>query len=97
IGTAAAPIDDRDVVESQESALEDVVSFTVDLVDPPGKIDQELVKAAFEEIPVSAAGPDSVHVVNAPDGPCLNRGIQVGELPFIAGDLTVGVLELLEQ
>ena len=47
-----AAVDDRDVVEAEEAALEDVVALAVDLVDPPGEVDQQLVEAALEEIAV---------------------------------------------
>ena len=40
---------------------------------------------------------DAVHVVDAPDGPGVDRRVQVGELPLVGRDLAVGVLELLEQ
>ena len=41
-----AAVDDGDVVQAEEAALEDVVALAVDLVDPPGEVDQQLVEAA---------------------------------------------------
>ena len=53
-GHALAAVDDGDVVEAEEAALEDVVALAVDLVDPPGEVDQQLVEAALEEVAVGA-------------------------------------------
>ena len=97
VGAAFAAVDDGDVVEPEEAALEDVVALAVDLVDPPGEVDQQLVEALLQEVAVGLAGADAVHVVDAPDGPGVDRRIQVGELPFVGRDLAVGMLELLEE
>ena len=69
----------------------------VDLVDPPGEVDQQLVEAALQEGAVGLAGADPGHVVDPPDGPGVDRRVRVGELPLVGRDLAVGVLELLEQ
>ena len=69
----------------------------VDLVDPPGEVDQQLVEALLQELPVRLARAAPLHVVDAPDRPGVHRRVQVGELPLVGRNLAVGVLELLEQ
>ncbi len=90
-------VEQRDVVEPEKAALEDVVALAVDLVDPPGEVDQQLVEAALEERAIGLARADAVHVVDTPDRPRMHRRIEVGELPLVRRDLPVRVLELLEQ
>ena len=97
VGGPHAAVDDRDVVQAEEPSLEDAVALAVDLVDPPGEVDQQLVEALLQPGAVGLARADAVHVVDAPDGPGVDRRVEVGELPLISGDLSVGVLELLEK
>ena len=51
--------EDADVVQSQETALKDVVSLAVLAVHPPGKVEQEFVEHPLQEVTVSL--PSSVH------------------------------------
>ncbi len=51
-GERLAAVEDRDVVEPEEAALEDVVALRVHLVHPPGEVDQELVEALLKELAV---------------------------------------------
>ena len=48
-GQRRAAIEDADVVQAQESALENVVALCVLAVHPPGEIQQQLVKHALAE------------------------------------------------
>ena len=61
VGQLLAAVDDGDVVEAEEAALEDVVALAVHPVHPPGEVDEQLVEAALEEGPVglcpSGCGP----------------------------------------
>ena len=50
--SASRSVDDRDVVEPEEPAFEDVVAFLVDLVHPPGEVEHQLVEAALEPLAV---------------------------------------------
>src|ERR1041385_2027693 len=50
-----APVEHADVVHTKEASLEDVVTVVVFLVDPPGKIQQQLMKYFFQEFPVALA------------------------------------------
>ena len=84
VGQLVAAVQHGDVVQPEEAALEDVVAFAVDLVDPPGEVDQQLVEAAS---PGSRGRPCrariAIHVVDPPDGPGVDRRIEVGELPLV--------------
>ena len=48
-------VEGADVVETEETALEDVVALGVLAVHPPGEVDQQLVEDPLEEIDVPAA------------------------------------------
>ena len=55
VGQRLAAIDDGDVVEAEEPALEDVQTVAIHLVDPPREIDEQLVEAALEKCAVGAS------------------------------------------
>src|SRR5207247_3976182 len=44
-----AAVEDADVVQPEKAALEDVQALAVLAVDPPGEVEQQLVKDALEE------------------------------------------------
>src|SRR5581483_6258160 len=48
-------VEHADVVQAQESTLEDVQAFGILAINPPGEIQQKLVKDAFEEVAVRFA------------------------------------------
>ena len=48
-GQRCAAVEDADVVEAEEAALEDVVAVGVLAVDPPGEVEQQLVEDALQE------------------------------------------------
>ena len=48
-GQRLAAVEDADIVQAQEAALEDVPAFGVLAVHPPGEIEQQLVKDALQE------------------------------------------------
>src|SRR5262249_22697053 len=83
--------------EAEEAAFKDVAAFAVDLVDPPGEVDEQFVETALEELAIAAARALLLHAVDAPDSPGVYRRIQVRKLPPVCGDLSIGMLELLEQ
>src|SRR5262249_9188896 len=78
-----------DIVESEKAALEDVHAFRVLAIYPPGEIQQELLKHAFEKGAVSASSLFLFDLVDAPSGPGVHRGIDVAERPFVSGQLSV--------
>src|SRR6266498_4710400 len=92
-----ASIEHRNVVEAEEAALENVVAFIVNLVDPPGKVNQQFMKASFKKLAIGYPRANPIHVVNSPDGPRMNGWIQVRKLPFISRNLTVRMLELFKE
>ena len=48
----SAAVEDADVVEPEEAALEDVVAGAVLAVDPPGEVEQQLLEGALEPVEV---------------------------------------------
>ena len=76
VGQLLAAVDDGDVVEAEEAALEDVVALAVDLVHPPGEVDQQLVEALLQELAVGLAGALLLHVVDAPDAQACTGGLR---------------------
>src|SRR5207237_6245305 len=88
-----APVDDGDVVEPKKPAFENVVALAIDPIDPPGKVDEQLVKALFEKDRIALAGAFFVELIDAPTGPGVDGRNKVGKLPLIGGTLPVGMLE----
>src|SRR5436309_6684212 len=52
-GQRGAAVEDADVVQTEESPLESVAAAAVLAVDPPGEIQEQLLKAALEPVAVS--------------------------------------------
>ena len=48
-GQRSAAVEDADVVEAEEAALEDVLAEAVLAVDPPGEVQQQLVEDRFRQ------------------------------------------------
>src|SRR6266545_1529177 len=92
-----AAIEHRYVVEAEKPSFKNVITFVVHFVDPPGEIDEQLMKALFEKLAVWSAGANPIHVVNTPYCPRVKWRIQIGELPLVGGNLAIRVLKLLEQ
>ena len=85
-----AAVEDADVVESQEAALEDVAAERVLAVHPPGEIQHELVEHALEKLQVPVAAVLlAVDLKHAPGRPGVHGRIHVAERPLIGGDLAV--------
>src|SRR5262245_45754559 len=53
-----APVEDPDIVQPQEAALEDVSAGKVFAVHPPGEVEQQLLEGVLEpgEIPLAMPG-----------------------------------------
>ena len=96
-GEGFAPVEDADVVETQETALEDVVPVVVLAVDPPGEVQEQLVEDTLQEFGVGHPADGVLQVIDAPGGPGVDGRVDVGEVPFIRRDLAVGVLIPLTQ
>src|SRR5271156_5983601 len=74
-GKFFAAVNNGDVVESEKAAFENIQSLAIDLVHPPGEIDQQLMKTLFQEFLIRNAGTFFFHLVNAPAGPSLHRRV----------------------
>src|SRR3989442_9593756 len=69
-------VEHSQVVNSEEPAAEDVATFRVLAIDPPGEVHQELVKGSFQKGVIGAAGP----LEYVPAGPRMDRRVDVGEV-----------------
>ncbi len=91
-------VEDRDVVETEEAALEDVVAVGVLAVDPPGVVEQQLVEDALEK---TAIGGSPLHPLGAKHLERAQRmdwRVDVGEVPLVGRNLAVGVeVDLLQH
>ena len=94
-GTRA--VEDADVVEPEEAALEHVVAVGVLAIDPPGKRDQQFVEGGFEKSAIAFAGLFFFDLVDTPHRPTDHGRINVAVIPFVGRDLAVGVLVPLAQ
>ena len=89
VGSGRAAIENADVVEAEEAALEHVVAFGVLAVHPPGEVQQQLVEDALEERAIADAAPLLLDLVDAPRRPGVHRRVHVAERPFVRGQLPV--------
>ena len=89
-GEGLGAVEHANVVEAEEAAGEEVAAGDVFAIDPPGEVEHEFVKGALEEGDVALAFGGG-HFVDAPDGPGVDGGVDIGEGKFVGGDLAVGV------
>ena len=94
---AHAAVDDTDVVESKEAALEQVVPLFVFTVHPPGEVEQELVEDPGQEVAVAFAGASLLFLIDRPGRQDVHGGIDVAEGPLVGWDLAVRVHVPLPQ
>src|SRR5262249_1895635 len=85
-----AAVEDPDVVEPQEAALEDVAAAAVLAVHPPGEVEQQLLEGSLEPVGVAAAMPDLLQTVREDGREGMDRRIHVTEGPLVAGNLAAG-------
>ena len=78
-----ATIENPDIVEAKKAALEDVTAFRVLAVDPPRKVQQQLMENAFEKRAVGDTMPLAIHLVHPPRRPRMHRWVDVAKGPFI--------------
>ncbi len=86
-------VEQGNIVQAQEAALEQVAPLGILAVDPPGKIQQQLVEDPLQKIQIAYAGQRLILLVNPPAGPGMHRWVGVVEAPFIGRQLTIGVHE----
>jgi hypothetical protein len=84
-------VKDPDVIEAEEASLKNIGAVGVFAIDPPGEIQEQLVKNFFQEGAVGDAADATLYFVDTPSGPGVNRRIHVAEGPFISGQLPVGM------
>src|SRR5256885_11680293 len=90
-GQRGAAVEDADIIEPQEAALEDVPAFGVLAVDPPGEVEHELVENALKELAVAFPTPLLIDLIDAPGRPGMYRRVDVAEGPLVRWELAVGV------
>ena len=72
------------VVQTQKAAGEKILAANVLAVDPPGEIEEQLLKDPRQVEPVTRAFA-ARDLVNAPCRPGVNRRVHVGKLEFVCG------------
>src|SRR5262249_11817586 len=75
-------IEDADVVQTQKAAFERVSASAILAVDPPGKIQQQLLKRALEPFDVSLPFLRLFQSISEYCRPGVNRRIDIAEVPF---------------
>ena len=87
-----AAVEDADVVEAQEAALEDVVAALVLAIHPPREVEQQLDEDLLEKADVArVAALQPVGLEHAPRRPGVHGRVHVAKRPFVRGELPVGV------
>src|SRR6202034_555133 len=84
-------VEDADIIESQEAAFENVLAEAVLAINPPSKVQEQLAEGGFQEIKISRAAPRHVATVEEQGSPGVDGRIDVAEVPFVSGNLTVGM------
>ncbi len=86
-----AAVEDADVVEAEEAALEHVLAEPVLAVHPPGEVQQQLVERRLEELHVRLAAQGLLGAMEEERGEGVDRGVHVAEVPLVGGHLAAGV------
>ena len=84
-------IEDADVVQPEEPALEQVAIVGVLAVDPPGEVRQQPLEHPGQELAVAFASDLGLALVDEQRGPGGHRRVDVAEVPLVRGDLPVRV------
>ena len=95
-GKRLGTVKDGNVVEAQESTLEEVVPIAVLAVHPPSEVDEKLLEDLLQELRILAAS-ELLLIVKTQGGPGMDRGIHVREVPLVGGHLAVGMRVPLPQ
>ena len=90
-GQRRAAVEDADVVEAEEAALEHVLAEAVLAVDPPGEVQRQLVERRPEEVHVHLAAQRLLRAMEEQRREGVDRRVHVAEVPFVGGDLAVRV------
>ena len=89
-GQRFGAVEHTDIVEPKEPAGKEVFAVGVLAVHPPGEIQQQLLKDAFQKVAVALAR-FAGNLIDPPRGPGVHRRAHIVERKFIRGDLAVGM------
>src|SRR5580704_2546137 len=90
-------IEYTNVIHPQKSTLENIFAQCVLAVDPPGKVEEHLLKDTFQKCEISDTGMLALNLEHSPRRKRQNGWIDAIEIPFIGGDLPIGVHVPLTQ
>ena len=90
-GQRRRAVEDPDVVEPEESPLEDVLPLGILAVHPPGEVQEQLLEDALEKAPIGDAPDPLLDLVDAPGRPGVHRRVHVPERPLVGRNLAVRV------
>ena len=88
-GQRRRAVEDADVVESEEPALEEVAVVGVLAVHPPREVRQQPAEDAGQELVVALAPDLRLALVDVQRGPRGDGRVDVAEVPFVRRDLAV--------
>ena len=83
----SAAVEDTDVVEAQEAALEHVRAGRILAVHPPGEVDEELLENRLEELEIALTAQRLLATVDEPARPRVHGRVHVAEIPLVGGNL----------
>ena len=90
-GQRRRAVEDADVVQAEEAALEEVAVVGVLAVDPPGEVRQQPLEHPGEELAVALASDLRLALVDVQRRPRGHRRVDVAEVPLVCRDLAVRV------
>ena len=85
-----ASVEYTDVIQPEETSFKHVVAVGILTVDPPGEIDQQFMKCAFQKIHIALAFHLLLGLVHFQYGPGLYGRIHIREVPLIRRKLPIG-------
>src|ERR1700757_4017081 len=89
-GKGSTAIEDANVIQAEESTGKNILPLRVLPVDPPVEILHQALKRSFQEAHVgSAKFPFDIEEKKC--RPCMDRGINVAEIPLVGRDLSIGM------
>src|SRR6185437_104060 len=86
-----APIKDPNVVEAQKPTLKDILPLGIFSIDPPRKVQEQLMEHSLEENPITDSSSFFFDLIDSPCSPGMNRRVDVAKRPLICRNLTVRV------
>ena len=92
-----AAVEDADVVEAEEAALEHVAPGRVLAVDPPREVDEQLLEGALQPGDVALAALFELGLVDEQRRPGVHRRVDVAEVPLVRRQLAARVQVQLAQ